>query len=215
MNKKVVFLTSILVVLTFLLASCSGLGMSRGDKEKAFEDTHKKYMDLTSYKANANVTYVANNKEMTFLTAQAGDMNGRYRIEIIEPENVAGSTTVSDGKTIYQFNERVSKDVYITTKESVERVEILITSFLRNYKQSDSVSVVSNLDEGLYTVLEANISGEHPLISSEKLWINNKTLLPEKLVVYDKNNLETIKVEYVDFEYNPNLDNSIFQVNVK
>ncbi len=211
MFKKIL----LLLVLILTLTSCNKLGTQKIDKEQAHRDAHEKYMNLSSYKGTAHVTYISNGKEMTFLTNQVANTQGQYRIELIEPENVAGSTTVSDGKTIYQFNERVSKDVYISNTESLERVEILLTSFLKNYKQSDSVSVVSNFDEGLYTVLEANISGDHPLISSEKLWINNETLLPEKLVIFDKNNLESIKIEYVEFEYNPTIDNSIFQVNVK
>ncbi len=215
MFKKILKSLILCLVLIFTLASCDKLGTTKISKEEAYENAHEKYMSLEAYRAKAYVTYIANGKEVKFLTNQISNMNGQYRIELIEPENVAGSTTISDGKAIYQFNERVSKDVYISNTESLERIEILLTSFMKNYKQSDNVSVVSNLDESLYTMLEAKIGGDHPLISLEKLWINNETLEPEKLVIYDKNNIETIRIEYIEFEFNPTLDQNLFQVNVK
>ncbi len=211
MFKKIGLILTLVLVLLFTLTSCN----KKISKEEAYENANEKYMTLQSYKAKAHVTYISNGKETTFLTSQVANMQGQYRIELIEPENVAGSTTISDGKTIYQFNERVSKDVYISNDETLERIEILLTSFMRNYKQSDNVSVVSNLDDSLYTMLEAKIGGDHPLISVEKLWINNETLEPEKLIIYDKNNIETIRIEYIEFEFNPTLDQNIFQVNVK
>jgi outer membrane lipoprotein-sorting protein len=68
------------------------------------------------------------------------------------------------------------------------------------------------MDEGQCTVLEAIIPGSHPYLSSEKLWVDNKTSKPVKLVIYDPDGAERIIVTYGAFEYNVELDDSLFTI---
>ncbi|MFV0520715.1 MAG: hypothetical protein ACK5LY_10660 [Lachnospirales bacterium] len=207
MLKKIAFT----IVLVFTLTSCSNFLKNSNDKNMI-----DKYLDLSTYEAEANITYISNTEQSTFTTVQQANIDGRYRIEVILPENVAGSITVNDGNQIYQFNERISKDIYISKSENRERSELFLTSFVNNYKNSDDVTVtVGTFKDSLYTVLDAKINSDHPLISSEKLWINNETQLPEKLVIYDKDNAESIIIEYTTFEYNKKLDENLFNVQVK
>ncbi len=207
MLKKILLVLALVLTLT----SCGSLTKDMNEKKLA-----EKYLDLKTYEADANVTYISKDLKTTFRTIQHANIDGRYRIEVLEPEQVSGSVTVFDGTKIYQFNEKVSKDIYVSTTENSERSEIFLTAFLRNYNNSDDVAVtVGTFNDSLYTVLEANINSEHPLITTEKLWINNETKLPEKLVIYDKNNMETIVVEYTTFEYNKELDENLFTVQVK
>jgi outer membrane lipoprotein-sorting protein len=45
-----------------------------------------------------------------------------------------------------------------------------------------------------------------------KLWVDNVSLDPMKLVVYDANGAERIVVTFSDFEYNVNLGDELFRV---
>ncbi len=209
MFKKIL----LVLVMSLTLTSCSSLFNTAEKTEKKLAE---KYLDLKTYEAETNITYISSDQKTTFKTLQQANIDGRYRIEVIEPTQVSGSVTVFDGTKIYQFNEKVSKDIYVSTTENLERSEIFLTSFLKNYNNSDDVAVtVGTFNDSLYTILEANIGTEHPLIATEKLWINNETKLPEKLVIYDKNEVETIVVEYTTFEYNKELDENLFNVQVK
>ena len=80
--------------------------------------------------------------------------------------------------------------------------------------QSEEVSIaVSKTDESRCTVLEAVIPGENKFTSTEKLWIDNETITPVKLVIYDSEGKEKYVVEYNEFQFNPDFEDGIFNIN--
>jgi len=179
----------------------------------AYERIHRQLMSMESFAAQATVTFISNNNSHTYETTQAARISGEYRIEVTAPQNVAGNTTVFDGTTISQFNPRVDGRVSQTTTEAPERLEILLTSFVRNFVTSQEVSVTAAaLDEGLTTVLEATIPGDHPYMATQSLWVSNDTYLPMQMKVFDQNGTERIIVIFNSFEYNVNIEDSAFQI---
>jgi outer membrane lipoprotein-sorting protein len=169
--------------------------------------------EMETYVSRATVTYISNKNTTTYETIQHAKSNGRYRIEVIAPKEVAGNITMSDGTTIFQYNPNISGQVSTMVKENPERSEIFVTSFIANYLKSEEVSVsVGSFNDNDITILEAAVPGGHPYISTQKLWVDNKTYKPVKLVVYDKDNIERIVVTFTDFEYNVDLDDSLFLV---
>lgn len=183
--------------------------------QTSYQDVTKMLLNIKTYATNGTVTYISNNetKESRFL--QYGKRDGSYRLEVLE-ENDSKTVTIYDTKAIFQFNDTNSNIVNVSTNEISERSEILISKFIKNYETSNDVSVlVSNLNESVCTVLEAKISGNHKYLATEKLYIDNDTMLPVKLVIYDDEGLERIIVLYEQFILNPNLGNEIFKVTQK
>ena len=196
------------VAALYLLTGCSAEA-----NQSAYEKVQEKLTGMTSYQATAEVKYISNKNTHTYETRQYARTSGEYRIEVIGPDSVAGNTTIFDGKVVCQFNSAINSKIMVGTAESAERTEILLTTFIRNYLKSKDVSVsAANIAGGDCTVLEAKISGDHPYMASEKLWINNSTLKPVQLVIYDKNGAERIVVTYMAFEYNITLDDILFTV---
>jgi outer membrane lipoprotein-sorting protein len=75
------------------------------------------------------------------------------------------------------------------------------------------VSVVSaTVDEALATVIEAAIPGDNPHMATERLYVDNETLLPIRLIIFDSNGAERIVVIYNTFEYNVNIAENTFQI---
>lgn len=197
-----------LLLSTILLCSCN-----KTNTESSYQKINNMLVNLKSYKAEANIKYISNKNTIEYKTIQYCKSDGKYRIEIIAPENSAGNITLSDGKSIYQYNLKINGRVSVTHKENMERSEIFLTSFIRNYSKSLETSVsVANMDKSKCTVLEATIPGEHPYLSSEKLFIDNKTLKPIELIVYDKDNSERIIVSFEKFEYNIDLKDALFKM---
>jgi len=213
-TKKPVILAAILLALT-LITACSTGGSLRGPADAAeitaFERIQRMMFELQTYRAVATVEYRSNKGSNVYETVQHARITGEYRIEVTAPEAVSGSVTTSDGRQIHQFNNRVNGRVSLMVQETPERSEIFLTSFIRNYKQSEEVSVsVADMDEGVRTVLEASIPGNHPYLSMARLWVDNETILPVKLVIFDADGAERIVVTYHIFEYNVVLDDGLF-----
>ncbi|MCL2571719.1 MAG: hypothetical protein FWE11_04890 [Defluviitaleaceae bacterium] len=212
--RKRLWALAVGLILLLLLVACGSDGL-RGPADAAeitaFERIQRMLFEMQSYRAIATVEYRSNRGVNTYETVQHARITGEYRIEVTGPAAVAGSVTTSDGQQILQFNNRVNGRVSLAVQETPERSEIFLTSFIRNYKQSEEVSVsVADMDEGTRTVLEANIPGNHPYLSIARLWVDNETMLPVKLIIFDADGAERIVVTYHVFEYNMVLDDGLF-----
>ena len=205
-----------LLALLILFTACTADGLRRpADSQEisAFEQVQRMLIELQDFRAIATVEYHSNKGTNTYETVQQARITGEYRVEVTGPPHVAGSTTASDGRQIVQFNSRVEGRVSVMQQESPERSEIFLTSFIRNYLQSAEVSVsVSDMDEGIRTVLEATVPGSHPYLATQRLWVDNDTLLPVKLIIFDPDGAERVVVTYHVFEYNVDLDDALFSL---
>jgi outer membrane lipoprotein-sorting protein len=209
MRKVLLFL----LLGALLLNTACTRAVRREQEQSAYEKVQKMLVELTSYRARATVEYKANKGSNVYEILKHCRITGEYRVEVIAPEAVAGSVTCSDGQRIYQYSARANGRVSLLVNESQERSEIFLTTFIKNYLTGKEVSIsVANMDESTFTVLEAVIPGNHPYLASEKLWVNNDTITPHKLVIYDPDGAERIIVTFTAFEYNAELDDSLFTV---
>ena len=213
MNRKGLIKTIALGALA-LAAAALLLNSCVARREKTpLEKIVDKLQKMDSFQAEATVKYISNNKTNTYLTSQTAKSSGEYRIEVLEPVIVAGNITVFDGKIISQYNKNTGGKISMGTSESMERFEILLTSFAANYFSSAEVSVLTaNVQGGGQTVLEAVIPGGHKYLAAEKLWVDNTTLQPLELIIYGDDGAERIIVSYKSFEYDVKLDKGIFSV---
>jgi outer membrane lipoprotein-sorting protein len=202
-----------IIFLLILTTACNdGLRAPADSAEvSAFERVQRMLMELENYRAIATVEYRSNKGTNTYETIQHAKISGEYRVEVTAPEHVAGSVTTSNNQQIFQFNSRVNGRVNLMVQETPERSEIFLTSFIKNYLQSEEISVsVSDMEEGVRTVLEATLPGEHPYLSTARLWVDNESLVPVKLIIFDRDGAERIIVTYHVFEKNVELNDALF-----
>ena len=212
---KICRFVGVLAVALFVMSGCaSGGGHQDADGRSSFEKIHERLVGLQTYRAEVTVEYISNRGSNIYETVQHASIDGRYRIEIIGPENVAGNVTAFDGQTVAQANPRVSGRVAMSVRENPERSEIFLTSFIRNYLGSKNVSIsVGSFGSGNFTVMETVVPGNHPYLASQRLWVDNSTLDPARLVIFDREGAERVIVNFKSFEYNVDLDEGIFSLN--
>ncbi len=195
-------------VFSLTLVSCK-----KADETSAMEKIQKALNEMESYQCDAVLKRISNKGENEYQTKQYYKSTGEYKLELLSPENVAGNYTVFDGKTICQFNPKIGGKVMIDVPESQQRNELFLGQFMKNYMQSEDVSIdVANMDEGKCTVLEAVIPGGNKYLSTEKLWVDNETLKPVQFVIYDVDNNERYVITYDNFEYNVPFDENFFKI---
>lgn len=187
------------------LTACKRENLSEYDK------IHEDLMAMTAYSCNAEIKYISNSGENTYKAKLIACSDGRYKIETTEPEAVKGGIIVNDGKMLWQYNPVAKQKVALGNPDKPERTQLNIFTFLNNMVKSQDVGLESaSLDESLCTVFEAKIPGGLKLFSSEKLWVDNKSHNPTKLVIYDEEEKERVVVSFDNFEYNPEIKDSIF-----
>ena len=201
-----------ILLATVLLTGCQPQSMP-APEPTIYQQIHQHLSGLQTYRARATVEYISNKGTNTYETIQHGRITGEYRIEVTGPEHVVGIVTSFDGQHIYQFSTQVNGRVTILARETQERSEIFLTSFVRNWlANQDNSTTASSMGNGQYTVLEVTIPGNHPYLATQKLWISNETLLPYKMIIYDTAGTERVIVTYHNFEYNTELNNSLFSI---
>lgn len=184
------------------------------EKLSPMEEVQKKLLEMENYKCEATLVRVSNKGEESYETVQYYKNTGEYRMEILSPESISGNFTVYDGKSICQYNKRLNDKVISDVSEKNHKNELFLGCFIKNYMGSEDVSVDAGaFEDSECIILEAVIPGGDKYIASEKLWVDGESLKPVKFVIYDENGKERYIVTYKEFEYNAEIDDSLFSIN--
>jgi len=203
--KKIVF--TVMALACLLFTSCGRT------EQSVMEKIQKRLNDMESYRCTATLTRITNKGENTYGIEQYYKMSGEYKLIITSPDKLKGNYTVYDGESVCQFSASAGGKVVADAPESQARNELFLGSFIKNYLQSEEVSVdVAVMDESRCTVLEAVIPGNNKYTSTEKLWIDNETLDPVRLAIYDLDGKERYIIDYDTFEYNCAFEEGTFYI---
>lgn len=199
---------SFFIMLVFLITGCS-----KTNSTDDYVNIQEKFINMEAYSCNANVVFYSNKGENKYIISQQAKNDGKYYIETTYPEEVKGNVILFDGNILWQYNPSLDSKISVEDKEKIERKEICLFSFLENHLKSKDIALeTANIDDNVYTILEAKIPGGNKYFDSEKLFINNETKMPEKLVIYDTEGKERVLVSYDNFVYNPKIEDSKFDI---
>ena len=197
----------------FVVSVLLFVGCGNSEEVSTMEKIQNQLKNMESYECTGTLTRISNKGQNVYDIKQYYKSTGEYRLELLSPDDVAGNYTVFDGTSIFQHNPRVQGKYIKNVPQSQMRNELFLGSFVKNYFQSEDVSIeTASMETGTTTVLEAVIPGENKYTATEKLWINDETIKPVKLVIYDVEGNERYIVEYKDFEYNCDIDDSLFKI---
>lgn len=209
MIQRVILILAACIV-AFSLNGCKLLNSK--ESESTYEKVYNKLSSMESYASENEISIIGNKSTSTYTVRQFCKKTGEYRVETLSPDTAAGSVTTFDGTAINHYNPRIDGKISVSESGSTDNVLTLLTTFMKNYESSNEVSVYAgSFNDGGEIILEARIPGEHMYFSSEKLWVDSKTLYPAKLIVYDIDGSERIIVTYKRFEYNVKLEDRIFK----
>lgn len=207
-------------ILFSLLVMCFCLyiaGCAKQEKEPEVEEVNKTeevvklVNDFTGFNAKTKVTYFNGEEQNTFEMLQEGTVDGKYKIEITAPEGLVGNTTYNDGESIYNANSTRSSQILVSANDYPERVEILASSFIKNYRdKTKEFSKIGETTDGQYIVLEGVIDGSTTYMATEQLIIDINTYKPIKLDIYTSTGDKFVEIEYLEFNYNPQFEEGYF-----
>ena len=197
----------------FVVSVLLFVGCGNSEEVSTMEKIQNQLKNMESYECTGTLTRISNKGQNVYDIKQYYKSTGEYRLELLSPDDVAGNYTVFDGTSIFQHNPRVQGKYIKNVPQSQMRNELFLGSFAKNYFQFEDVSIeTASMETVTTTVLEAVIPGENKYTATEKLWINDETIKPVKLVIYDVEGNERYIVEYKDFEYNCDIDDSLFKI---
>lgn len=196
--KKLIF-----VLVLLMLCGCG---------KTQYKSVQETLAGLESYKAETEVTYFSNKGKTIYNMDIVAQSDGKYKMTIKAPEEFKGCSVMYDGNTIWQYNPNLPNNkISVSPKDKASRREILLFGFLKNHIENNEGKVAQgNLEENKCTVFEAEIKDGGSLFKKEKLWVNNETKLPERLVIYSEDNREIVVENFIKCEYNTHIDKNFF-----
>lgn len=166
---------------------------------------------MKSYQCEASITFSSNKGTNTYKVMQFSKITGEYRIQVMEPEKFKNTVTICDNKKIVQADLDIQGKVVVALPNKARQLTLL-NSFINHYLEGEETAMASaSMDETKLTVIEATIPGsDDSRLAFEKLWIDNETLLPVKMCIYNEEGKESIAIEYENFKYNVELEDKLF-----
>lgn len=194
------------VILMTTLASC---GITSG--HDAYKEIYKRYNAMESFRAAAEITVKNERTENTYFVRQAYAAPDRFSMTVEEPAELAGSGYVfGNGEVVLKSG--FGHNETLTGFSPSSRSAVFLVDFFEEYYRSEDAYVEtlgkSNPDE---TVMSCMPSDGDKNRFSQSLWIDNKTFLPIRLETYDSNGNMTVRVKFVEFERNCDIEDSDFE----
>ena len=207
MAKKLAWLG--LFIISISLSGCRIIK----DHSKNPNTVQEKLINMKGYACLARITHINDSDTNTYETKQVYQMDGKYRFEVTKPKNIEGLTTICDGEKIIQYNPKSDNPKVVELPVNNFRNQIFLGSFVKNYLQSEEVAIeVQKVENDITTVLEAIIPGGSKHMSTQRLWMDQKTHKPVRMAIYNQEGGEAISIEFIDFTYNPEINERVFTI---
>ena len=205
---KKIFCLILTLTISLLSVGCSHrLGDSDMD---IYEKIHKHYNKLESFSADVDLTVFSNKTENRYFVSQKFKNPNMYFTRVTDEAGTFSVTTVTNQdktKTVADGSE------YSLTVPGSEYVNLLfINNFLKAYYMCEetSISVDSSLTKSDKTLFSISLLNDDLCIKEISLSIDNKTLSPDTLTAYDKDNKKLFVATFSNFIYNDKIDDTIF-----
>jgi len=199
------------IISLFLI--CSSLSLCGCKQDANASKIQDKLMNMESYACLASVSHKSDDTINIYETKQVYQMDGQYKVEVTKPEHTAGLTTIFNGEKIMQYHKKLDKAYKSELIPNDFRNQMFLGTFVKNYLQSEEVCIeVQNTEPGLTTVLEAVIPGGSKHMCLQRVWIDQKTYEPVRMAILNKEDKEIVVIEFLEFTYNPKINESTFSV---
>lgn len=184
---------------------------SKSDQE-IFYKTQRLLNKIESYYCEVEIISTGNKESQRYFMKQWFKKPNKYKLEIVEPKNLKGKITISNGKKSWEYHPGIEQIWVMNNFSNSEEQNMFLGYFVKNCLNSENVEIrrkiLSNVE---YLIVDTDIPGNQVYFYKERLWIHIKKMEPVLLQVFDTQNKIRMEVKYHKFQYNPKLEDSIFQ----
>lgn len=198
------------LLLIFLIAVVVISGCAPKTQRKP-EDVQRFLMNLKAYKCDVVLAVTNNRSTNVYKETHLYKYPDKYRIEVTEPNDLKGQTTILNGEKAYIYHPQIN--TYLETQNFSSTVEysVFVGSFIEHFKSNGGARFgMEEFRERPCFVLELPVESQNPYRAVEKLWIDAESILPVKIEILDKDKKVSVQVLYENFEANPKLEESLF-----
>ena len=198
-----------LLVLSLLLLLSSLLLTSCNKKPKDANDITTFLKNMKSYTTEMNMDVKNDKQIINYKAKQSYLRGGGYKLELNKNRVFIYKTDdkiyISDKNNGRSYVQNKNFDEVFKLSFIGEYIGLLYTNEEVKY-------VIKNINGIEYTVIDLFIPGSNKNINNALLYVNNKSMIPDKMIIYDINGKEKINITYTNFKPNVKIEPSEFKV---
>ena len=201
-KKLLLFLILTIILSSALLASCN-------KKPKNTNDILTYLKNMESYTTELNIDVKNDKQTINYKAKQTYLRGGGYKLELNKNRVFIFKTDdkiyVSDNNNKIKYVQSKSFDEVFKLSFIGEYIGLLYTNEEIKYK----METINGIE---YSVINLFIPGSNKNINNALLYINTKSMIPERLVIYDVKGKEKINITYTNFLANVKVEPAEFLI---
>ena len=212
LKKKTILICIVLIffliIIFFIKNYYNYSEVGNNKSNKSIEEIEEYILNIDSYEAKISVTVESNKNTNKYVMIQKYKSPNTSHQIILEPSNIEGVEIINDGKNLSIKNTKLNLNSIYENYEYAVNNCLNLESFIYDYKQNNGSIYYENNE----IVLEAKSNSENKLMYNKKLYINEQTGNPTKLLIEDINEKKIVYTKIRYFILN-NWNNTKFILN--
>lgn len=196
--KKIIYATFLIL----LLVGCERPSLPQADITKSIYEV---FSEMHSYSARIKVFTYSNTNENTYEITQYYAYPELYRSEC------GGNVTIinKDKASVYYGS---TSDKEIFDKLSDKNNFMYLSSFFDKYYRDENAGVKSSSKNDKLVTLNIDTGLDDKYKSNAELIINTEDMKPITLKLTDNKGKTCMKIEYISFKINPEINSKLFSI---
>lgn len=202
-GKNILIVVLIIFLSIFFIQIVYKFVRSGNNINKSADDLIEYILNISSYEAKIEATINSNKTTNKYILEQYYKAPNYSKQIVKEPTNIENLEIIYNGMNLEIKNTNLGLSKIYENYNYINDNLLWLNFFIENCK-SKGYSVEVLEDE---VIINSNIEKYN---YKGKLYLNTKTLLPNKIEIIDKNNQNKIYIEYKEIKLNNIQENNIF-----
>lgn len=192
-TKVKIIILSILILSIFLIIIFNmSYKKNETGNNKTSQEIVQYILNISEYYSKIEVE-ILNNRSTTKYIIEQEYKNGIEKHIVKEPKNIEGITIINEGNTLKIQDSVLNITKIINNYEYISDNCLDLSSFIREYKESDNQKYEENEQ---YIIMKVDRNGENRYTKQKLLYIDKNTYEPVKMQIKDTNNNTRIDIKY-------------------
>ena len=213
--------TKILLMMLLIGSSLFVAGCIDGElnAEQIAEKMQQKQDSIEDYSYTMYVTMEFGDQKMESVADMMHKKPNKFKTVQIQPAEMAGSVTVSDGETVWIYNSQQNTVMVMELSEISEQNDLDYLQFIGTMMNESDFSLegIEKVDGRTTYVINMspkNESDDLGMLGDMKVWVDKETWMPLKMKMKDADGNPMYSLEYRNFQINTGISDDEFQFEI-
>lgn len=185
-------------------------GCGKVNKDKLVDDFTKKVENANSYKLNGSLEIYNNEDVFNYDISVMYKKDNLFKVDMINTNNDNEQIILRDKEAVYVVTPSLNKSYKFVSEWPFNSSQsYILNSLIKDIKEDNEIEYLT-IDD--YYVLQVDVNyPNNSYLKYEKIMFD-KNMNLKKVIVYDSEDIESIKVEFNNISYDEKVDDNEFNI---